>query len=96
MNTPKANTVAIDNLLHSIARGYNGLYNELANHVDDVGGAVVEVALREVRRSLSNVVRRRIEVWMEEHEYTTPFEFETLDLSSHASKKAALNSRTEI
>lgn len=72
MNTPKANTVALDNLLNSIARGYNVLYNELAAHVDDVGQPVVEVALREVRRSLSDVVRCRIEVWMEEREYTTP------------------------
>lgn len=96
MNTPKANTVALDNLLNSIARGYNVLYNELAAHVDDVGQPVVEVALREVRRSLSDVVRCRIESWMEEHEYTTPVEFETWDLSSDPSKKPPLSSRTEI
>lgn len=87
MNTPKANTVAIDNLLHSIARGYNGLYNELITHVDDVGRPAVEIALREVRASLSNVARHRIEVWLEKHQYTTPFEFETLDLRSDPSKK---------
>ncbi|MFU6981770.1 hypothetical protein ACM75Z_30325 [Pseudomonas aeruginosa] len=77
MNSPKANTVVLESLLTSIAQAYNQAYNELVAHVDDVGQPALEVALRDMRRGLSAVARRRIEDWLEQHEYAAPAEPET-------------------